>query len=311
MISKPLLYLLPATLLLFSCRTQKTPWLVTNDASGVLITAGTDSVLFYQRAVRSLDGKYARAHYIHPLYSLHNTVLTEDFPEDHLHHRGIFWAWHQNYVGRQSVGDAWALENFSWEVQEVQVERRPAYCVLHTVADWESPLWRNEQGRQQPFVREKTDITIHAAAGDHRIIDFRIELQALVDSFFIGGSEDEKGYSGFSWRIPLSEGHIFTGEQGKVSPQNLALDAGPWLDISGELDEQPGPEGVTVISHPDNPGHPHAWILRSARSMQNAAYPGRERILIERDRPLVLQYRMVIHEGELSEGLIRKVTAFD
>ena len=31
-------------------------------------------------------------------------VLTEDFPADHLHHRGIFWAWHQVYVGEKAMG---------------------------------------------------------------------------------------------------------------------------------------------------------------------------------------------------------------
>ena len=35
----------------------------------------------------------ARSSYIHPLYGLDGEMLTDDFPKDHYHHRGLFWAW--------------------------------------------------------------------------------------------------------------------------------------------------------------------------------------------------------------------------
>ncbi|UCF15923.1 MAG: PmoA family protein, partial [Phycisphaerales bacterium] len=65
---------------------------------GFLITEGSDNVMVYQRKHKSLDGKYTRANYIHPLYGLDGQVLTEDFPRDHPHHRGVFWAWHQLWL---------------------------------------------------------------------------------------------------------------------------------------------------------------------------------------------------------------------
>ena len=34
-----------------------------------------------------------RSDYIHPLYGLNGEVLTLDWPVDHPHHRGIYWAW--------------------------------------------------------------------------------------------------------------------------------------------------------------------------------------------------------------------------
>ena len=303
--------ILSAILFLSASGRLAAQWVLEERESGLLLLDGADSVLFYQRAAKSLNGQYARAHYLHPVYSLHNTVLTEDFPEDHLHHRGIFWAWHQNFVGDKSVGDAWALEDFSWEVRAATAEQRPDARVLHTDVSWKSPLWLDGQGAQQPFVREKTDITVHKSAQNYRIIDFRIELQALEDSLMIGGSEDEKGYSGFSWRIPLPEDLSFMSEQGKVTPQNEAIPAGPWMNISGDLDGRPGREGVAVISHPANPGHPHPWILRSSGSMQNAAFPGREKFLIAQDAPLVLRYRLIVYDGTLPDDLIHRLSAYD
>lgn len=291
----------------WSCTRPAAPWQIIENEQGVLILEGADSVLFYQRATQSLDGEYARANYIHPLYSLDNTVLTEDFPADHLHHRGIFWAWHQNYVGDKSVGDAWALEDFAWEVNDVEVNQYPDSCAIRTDVYWKSPFWLDAEGKEKPFVRENAVIRIHPKGENYRVIDFSIALTALEDSLFIGGSEDEKGYSGFSWRIPLPAGVAFTGEEGNVEPQTLALDAGPWIDINGNLDGQNGREGVLVIDHPGNPGHPQPWILRNKGSMQNAAYPGRERLMISRSKPLVLSYRMILYQGDSVQAIPERI----
>ncbi|MCX6636025.1 MAG: PmoA family protein, partial [Acidobacteria bacterium] len=34
-----------------------------------------------------------RSGYLHPVYAPDGTVVSDDFPRDHWHHRGIFWAW--------------------------------------------------------------------------------------------------------------------------------------------------------------------------------------------------------------------------
>src|SRR5690554_4279744 len=80
---------------------------------GILLLENNEPRFFYQTATKSLDGKYPRANYIHPLYGLNGEVLTEDFPEDHLHHHGIFWAWHQLFAEGERVGDPWISEGIS------------------------------------------------------------------------------------------------------------------------------------------------------------------------------------------------------
>jgi AcrR family transcriptional regulator len=49
---------------------------------------------------RSMDvpEKFRRSCYIHPLYGLDGEVMTEDFPVDHRHHRGVFWAWFIHFM---------------------------------------------------------------------------------------------------------------------------------------------------------------------------------------------------------------------
>jgi hypothetical protein len=93
----------------------------TETAEGILFTEGGAKVLFYQRAPKSFNGAYTRNNYVHPLWDLNDRVLTEDAPEDHLHQRGIFWAWHQTWVGKIRLGDAWEGKDFMWDIVKLRV----------------------------------------------------------------------------------------------------------------------------------------------------------------------------------------------
>jgi hypothetical protein len=271
---------------------------------GFLLVEDGKEVLFYQRKPKSRDGQFERANYIHPLYGLDGELLTEDFPADHLHHRGIFWAWHQISVGQKKVGDPWAAKDFSWDVREAKASRvDSSSSALKLVVLWKSPLWVDGAGSQKPLVRETTVIRVHRASEGKRKIDFEINLLALENDLRIGGSEDDKGYGGFSPRIRLPEDIRIVGRNGAVEPQILSVDAGPWLDFSGSF--QAGKvSGVAILTHPSVPGFPQRWILRKSKSMQNPVYPGRTPVLLSREKPLVLRYRLVIHRGDAQQARI-------
>lgn len=297
-------------MLIQSCGKQSGNWVTINNDDGVLILEGADSILFYQRAPKSLDGKFQRSNYIHPLYGVSGNVLTEDFPEDHYHHRGVFWAWHQVYIGDKRMGDAWLLEDFEWDVNELISTKYQDSCVLRTTAYWKSPSWLDDSGKQIPFAKERVSIKAHSSHGDYRIIDFVIEINALEDSISIGGSEDEKGYGGFSWRMGLPDDVQFEGPGGKVEPQNLALKAGPWMNISGSISGDGSKEGIVVISHLLNPNHAQPWILRKKKSMQNVVFPGRYKVPIMKNVPLVLKYRMIVYKDSLDRDLISELQIY-
>src|SRR5438477_3185187 len=48
---------------------------------GVEISENGKKVLFYQVRPKSVDGRYERAGFIHPLYSLNESILTENMPK--------------------------------------------------------------------------------------------------------------------------------------------------------------------------------------------------------------------------------------
>lgn len=273
-------------------------------AEGVRILEDDRPVLFYQRQPKSAERRFERAAYVHPLYDLDGHVLTEDFPADHPHHRGIYWAWHQISVAGQPVGDPWVAQDFSWHVEHVGVTARPSQALTLTAQVlWTSPLWVDEQQQHRPLVEETTQITIHPASDDSRRIDFRIELRAQENELRIGGSEDAKGYGGFSVRMRLPPDVRFTGRDGELEPQTNSIAAGPWMDISGTFSTD-RTSGLTILCHPSCPGFPQPWILRRSRSMQNPAWPGRQPVLLSTETPTVLQYRLVLHRGEPSPEMI-------
>lgn len=267
---------------------------------GVLFSENSDTILFYQTAEKSQNGAYPRANYIHPLHTLDGAILTEDFPKDHPHNRGIFWAWHQLYVGDQRIGDGWEIKDFQWEVQTVkELSRKDCAKSIQATVVWKSSLWIDNAGNNNPLVLEKTTITAHPLEDHYRRVDVTISILALEPDMRIGGSEDAKGYGGFSPRIRLTDDVAFSGPDGLVEPENLPIEAGGWMDISGSLGKGGSLAGLTIMSHPSNPDYPNPWILRAKSSMQNAVFPhpGSEAVPLSDTEPTVLRYRLVIHSG--------------
>ena len=82
----------------------------------------------------------------------------------------------------------------------------------------------------------------------------------------------------------------------------------PLYDLWGNVLTEDFPK-----DHPQNPGAPQPWILRAKESAQNAAYPGREPMLLSTNQPLVLRYRVFIHDGTITpaqlDNLLRDYAA--
>lgn len=294
--SRPLA-LLSALVLTIAAPAQTRPGLqaVTTD-DGVWVREGDAKVLFYQRRPKSLDGKYTRANYVHPLQGLDGETLTEDFPADHRHQRGVFWAWHQLTVGGKSLGDPWALKDSLWDVRDVRTQSTDGTLSLHTDVHWLSPLWRDADGALKPIVREQAVITVHRAEKERRVVDFELRLTAIEPETRIGGAAPTPGYGGFSPRLRLPPDVRFLGPRGEVKPLAGPVEPSPWIDLSGTFTGD-HVSGVSMLIHPSTPGFPQPWILRRKGSMQNPVYPGADPVTLPVGRPLVLRYRLVLHRG--------------
>ena len=274
---------------------------------GLLFTENGQKVIFYEIKPKSHDGTYTRCNYFHPLWGLDGRVLTEDFPADHLHQRGIYWAWHQIWIDGKRIGDGWEIKNFEQDIAEVEfAAQQDGSAVLNTEVYWKSDLWK-KAGKEVPYMKENATITIHPQDGNYRKIDFEIRLLALEKNLSIGGSEDVKGYGGFSVRMILPDDVTFSGPDGKITPENTPVQSDGYVNVSGSFGKNGGKGGIVMVDNPQNPNYPQPWILRAKNSMQNPVFPGRQPVPVSTTKPLVLRYSLLVYTGKMRDNKIERI----
>ncbi len=288
------------------CTFHKSRFDFKKQQQGVILYENSRPVFFYQRELKTPDNKMYFNNYLHPLYSLEGDTITEEFPLDHPHHRGIFWAWHQIYLNNKNIGDSWVRENISEDVIDLQTKTSENTALLSLNILWRSSLVPNKK----PFVDEHTVILVHQLENEIRAIDFEIRLRALVPGVSIGGSNDEKGYGGFCARIKHPQTLTFTSEGGPLLSQMNQIKAGSWMDFSNPNGRNGDISGITILCHPSTPNYPAPWILRGYEaSMQNIVFPGRDRVEISMNKVIVLRYRLIIHRGDMKNLDMQKIKA--
>lgn len=274
---------------------------------GVEVLEAGVPVLFFNKQPTAIDGKYERAGFIHPLYDLDGKVLTENGPADHPHHRGIFWAWHQIFLNGKQVGDGWVSDHIRFIPQQLETRQSGDDMLLDWSMTWEAD---SVEGKTVALITEQTLIRVQPAKDSLRLIDFDIYLRPLRDSVAIGGSNDIKGYGGFSMRWKLPADLRFETRDSIAQPQESAITGAPWMQFRGHFNGEKETAVALLCAAPYS-GPDQDWILRgpAAVSMQNAVYPGRTPVLLPKTG-LHLRYRLVVQRHPLSaaalEGLLKQ-----
>ena len=271
---------------------------------GFRFTENDQAVLEYIKdPIGREDGRFQRGHYVHPVYDLDGYLMSHDMPQDHPHHRAVFWAWTQLWVGEKRIGHPWEQRGLEWNVTDVRVSGDATSSAIHTDVLWESPLWTDDKAKMIPIVEEHATIRVHASTAERRLIDFDITLKALEENVRLGGSTDTKGYGGFSSRIPLPEDLKIMGSDGPVVP-NLQQPSVPqaWVDFTADFNHDGKITGEAILCHPDTPGYPQGWTIRNSGSCQNPVWPGNEPVTLPREQPIRLRYRLILHRGDTEQA---------
>ena len=259
-------------------------------SDGILFLENDSPRYFYRTVAEDTMNPYSRTNYIHPLYGLDGEILTEDFTRDHPHHHGIFWAWHQFYVRGKRIADPWLNEGIQWKVLNTQTEVLKKAAILSSEVLWVY------KASSEAVIREDLQLSFQRIQENVFSLNFRINLTALVEGVAIGGSEDAKGYGGFSARLKLPENVKFNGAEGEVKPKNLPVQAGSWINISGYFDPALfKTSGIVIMGEPESLPSFQGWILRRTDSMQNMAFPGKTPIKIEKGETLTFRNQILVH----------------
>src|SRR5512134_3227813 len=156
---------------------------------------GDRPVLVYNHGVLRRTGvpaDRARSTYVHPLYGLEGEVLTDDFPKDHYHHRGLFWAWPHVKVGDKEY-DIWMLKGIGHRFEKwLAREAGPAGAVLGVENGW--------YAGDRKVMQERVWLRVFPAAGGAQAVDVELVLTPQDQPIALTGAEG-KSYGGLTLRF--------------------------------------------------------------------------------------------------------------
>ena len=232
-----------------------------------------------------------RSDYIHPLYGLGGEILTQDWPIDHPHHRGIYWAWPEVEYGRER-GDLHALQRvFARPSGGLKLRSGAVYAQIEADNLW---LWED----REPIVRERVLIRAYQATIQGRIIDLLFQFQGLKEGVTIA-RRDTTHYGGLNLRLATPRSQVIATH---TDPPG-ALPRRAWSDLSG-LFVGNAPAGLTVLQHAKNPGYPGEWVQYPELSWCQPTFPDSgTRYPLPPGQALVLRFRLWDHaEGSSDQS---------
>ncbi len=281
--------------LVVSCATPPVgladPFRITNITDRSLaLFEGERPVFVYNHGViqppAGLAPDRARSSYIHPLYGLDGEVLTDDFPADHPHHRGLFWSWPHVRIDGQHY-DLWMLNGIEhqfnrWLARDVSSSN----AVLGVENNWVI------HGR--PVMREDVRIETHAATHDGRALDLSFTWTPIDRPITLEGAEG-KSYGGLTLRFAPRTSTVITTPQGQGS-DDLTITRLPWADLSARFAQRPEFSGAAIFVAKDHPDYPPEWLTRHY-GVLCLGWPGVRPQSFPAGQPIRCRYRVWIHRG--------------
>jgi len=260
-------------------------------------------VLVFNHGLQLKEGvkeQFRRADYFHPIYDLDGVVITDDFPKDHFHHRGLFWGWPEVTVGGKTY-DPWACVGMQQRFKRwLAREARPDCAVLGVENGWFIG--------EESVIRETVEARIHRRTDTGRALDVTVTLEAEKEPVSMSGRhEANKGYGGFTLRYAPRRDASITLPTGRIEKDAVQVKS-PWADYSAKFGTGDAVSGVAIFDHPKNPNHPTTWLTRYY-GVLNPTWPALETVELVRGKPVTLRYRLWIHRGDCAAGKVAEAHA--
>lgn len=247
------------------------------------------------------DGRRRRGCYLHPIWGLDGEILTDDFPKDHYHHHGAFWAWpHVTVDGKEY--DLWTNAGIEQRfVRWLHQEAGPVAAVIGVENGWFI-------GDRQ-VAAERVWIRAYRAGQRERSLDLEIYLVPLVPLSLQGAGG--KSYGGLTVRFAVQRqaDAAITVPAGKTTADLLETPL-EWADLTTQIPGAPNRSGGAVFVHPQHPNYPPTWLTRHYGPLC-VGWPGVHARQYEPGQPHRLPYRMWLHSGDADvEQLKAQYAAF-
>jgi hypothetical protein len=249
---------------------------------------GDKPVFVYNHGVITKEGvppDRARSTYLHPVYGLDGETLTDDFPKDHYHHRGLFWAWPHVKSGGKEY-DIWTLKGAEQRFEKWGRREAGATALLTVENGW--------YAADQKLAHEEVTLKVHPAGKDSRAIDVELVVTPVGRPLALAGAEG-KSYGGLTIRFAPRTDTVITTPLGD-GKDDLAMTHLPWADFSAQFTGAPQPSGAAIFVPATHPDFPPMWLTRYYGAIC-LGWPGVDAKTFEVGKPIRLQYRLWIHRG--------------
>ena len=140
------------------------------------------------------------------------------------------------------------------------------------------------------------------------VIDMAFELTPKVDVTL-----KQTAFGGFCVKGRKEGKSYYTDAEGKVSlpnPHHLKPETDwpgvDWYDFTVDMADGQT-VGVTVVDHPKNP--PSTWHNLGPIAMVNPCIVAPGAVKLPAGEPLVLRYRLVVHDGPPAQELLERLSA--
>ncbi len=264
------------------------------------------------------------AAYFHPVNTPSGETVTNVAPDDHPHHRGIFlgflesefhipaesskaWPDHPDHpikVFDIQRGDFWSWGFYAprdgrviqnRDIKLASADAKRAQLEIHN--EW---LIENKK-----LLDETDEVTVSERDGVY-VIDLAYRLAPVVDYVL-----KKQAFGGFAVQGQKAGEHYYSTASGKVtlpspyySVPDLDWPAEPWYDYTIHLASDGKVVGVAVLDHPLNPPtrwHNTVWLI-------NPCITSFGEMTIHPDDPLILRYRVVVHDGPPPTEVLQKLS---
>lgn len=275
-------------LLAFACSAATLEWKDLGNGRLQLLDQGKPAFV-YNYGPQLADGAPAdrkRASYIYPIYTPAGVSVTDDFPKDHYHHRGLFWAWPVVETGGMKY-DLWMMKGGIEDRFERWITRRAS--ASEAVLEMENGWYAGGA----KILKETVRIVAKPAAGaKSRELDITLTFEPLTGPITLKGSQEKgKSYGGLSARFAPREQTSITADTGAVAKDEDLVNHA-WAEFTGTYAGGKR-ASLRIDSEPQNPGGNPQWCLRYY-GFAGASYPGQNGATFEKGKPIRLHYRITL-----------------
>lgn len=227
-----------------------------------------------------------RCCYLHPVLTPGGVTLTDDFPKDHYHHRGLFFGW-AVVEHRGQTYDNWMLKGIGSRNLSIAKESSGSSATLTVVNGWFA-------GERQ-IVEERQQVMVYRTRNGERRMELSTTLRATDGPVVLKPVQDRgKSYGGLNARFAPRTATRIIADTGPVA-KDEDLNPHAWVEYEAVYGGKRA--ALRIEPDPRNPGAPHQWCLRYY-GFAGAAFPGKSEHLssysLAPDKPVTLRYIITV-----------------